>query len=79
MPTPVQPAPAKSTNNFLAELAASDPVYAHTIKAIKMVEDSLFPRKRTVPERMCKCGGTAVWDYKENHWDCEDCQRTWAA
>ena len=51
-----------------------DPITAHHIKAIKMITDSLFPRKRR--EIVCHCGGLAVWH--EGHWFCSDCEGMWA-
>lgn len=55
--------------------AGVDPITAHHIKAIKMITDSLLPRKRE--EIVCPCGGLAVWH--EGHWFCSDCEGMWAS
>jgi hypothetical protein len=79
MPTAAKPTATQLIEKLLADLAESDPVYAHTIEAMKMLEAALLQRKNAPPETTCQCGGTAVWDHQEKHWDCADCRRFWSA
>jgi len=78
-PSTPKPSTAEHLEWALDSIRKSDPVSASAINALETLFQAIASRKISQRDVTCQCGGTAVWDHQEKHFDCFDCNRSWPA